>query len=104
MGDFEDSVFEENLEDLNDYRRSLEALYSNAPQVFNERPRNRVVIEKWSENRIFPGSNRSDDVEQCEIPEEYKYKSFEHSRKIDVMLFLGIKRAKSIARAIRDWD
>lgn len=40
-------------------------------------------------------------LQQCDIPEHYK--EFKGAPKVDVMSFLGIKRAEPI-KVQRDWD
>lgn len=39
-------------------------------------------------------------VQQCDIPEEYKVAG----PKVDVMSFLGIRRAEPLVPSMRDWD
>jgi len=106
----EESVFEEQLEDLADYRRRLEALLDAQHVAGGVSERNQPlldskkkgVIEQWLDDKLCPGGVCIEHVEQCEIPEEYK--NSEQSPKVDVMSFLGIKRAEPIGLLIRDWD
>mmetsp|Transcript_1585 Transcript_1585/g.2550 ORF Transcript_1585/g.2550 Transcript_1585/m.2550 type:complete len:215 (+) Transcript_1585:70-714(+) len=55
----------------------------------------------WEEGGSCLGDYCGDDSEQCDIPEHYK--EFKGAPKVDVMSFLGIKRAEPI-QVQRDWD
>ncbi|KAL7528222.1 hypothetical protein ACHAWF_002486 [Thalassiosira exigua] len=61
----------------------------------------RVVLGDWMEweEGTCVGDKCGDDPEQCTIPDEYKVAT----PKVDVMSFLGIKRAEPL-RVHRDWD
>jgi len=55
----------------------------------------------WEEGGSCLGDYCGDESEQCDIPEHYK--EFKDAPKVDVMSFLGIKRAEPI-QVQRDWD
>lgn len=61
----------------------------------------RVVLGDWMEweDGACFGDSCGDDLDQCDIPEEYKVAS----PKVDVMSFLGIRRAEPL-KVMRDWD
>eukprot|EP00573_Skeletonema_grethae_P000897 CAMPEP_0201687998 /NCGR_PEP_ID=MMETSP0578-20130828/1799_1 /ASSEMBLY_ACC=CAM_ASM_000663 /TAXON_ID=267565 /ORGANISM="Skeletonema grethea, Strain CCMP 1804" /LENGTH=215 /DNA_ID=CAMNT_0048172187 /DNA_START=73 /DNA_END=720 /DNA_ORIENTATION=- len=56
---------------------------------------------EWEEGGSCLGDYCGDESEQCDIPEHYK--EFKGAPKVDVMSFLGIKRAEPI-HVQRDWD
>lgn len=61
----------------------------------------RVVLGDWMDwdEGLCSGDTCGDEYDQCDIPEEYKVAS----PKVDVMSFLGIRRAEPL-KVRRDWD
>lgn len=80
--------------------------FTQQQEPFLEKPeRVKIEAEDWSQLAEGPclGDCCGDDCdEQCEIPEDYK-RFADKDIKVDVMAFLGIKRAEPL-RVQRDWD
>mmetsp|Transcript_17116 Transcript_17116/g.32703 ORF Transcript_17116/g.32703 Transcript_17116/m.32703 type:complete len:211 (+) Transcript_17116:125-757(+) len=117
-GRFEDgygTLFFAEDDELHSFVSRLEALYGmnsdssvdgtndKAPKPFWE-DEERLILEgwmDWTEGPCLDECCGFDCDEQCEIPEEYKLTS--EAPKVDVMSFLGIRRAEPL-RVGRDWD
>lgn len=102
---------------LNSYVSRLEAIYDLGSDFYTDDSEDiitsstksqrlleegeRVVLGDWMEwdDGKCVGDSCGDDSDQCEIPESYKVSS----PKVDVMSFLGIRRAEPI-KVQRDWD
>ncbi|KAL9180961.1 hypothetical protein ACHAXT_009766 [Thalassiosira profunda] len=99
---------------ISNYLSRLEALYDRGSDSFVEdhtteeagkarrllQEGDRVILGDWMEWDEGPCSGDScGEEEQCDIPDSYKV----DAPKVDVMAFLGIKRAEPL-HAQRDWD
>jgi hypothetical protein len=113
-------LFAEGIHEMNDFVSRLEALYElDTSDIFRDdtdaAPSNsldskrlleegdRVVLGDWMEWDEGPcyGDTCGGDDDQCDIPEEFKVAA----PKVDVMSFLGIRRAEPIqVQRQRDWD
>jgi len=103
-------------DDLTGYVSRLEAMMDSDFFLHDTRDNSHQLLEEgervvlgdwteWEESTCFDGSCGDDDYDQCDIPEEYKIAA----PKVDVMAFLGIRRAEPLQIQIkytnmRDWE
>mmetsp|Transcript_1127 Transcript_1127/g.2661 ORF Transcript_1127/g.2661 Transcript_1127/m.2661 type:complete len:164 (-) Transcript_1127:147-638(-) len=95
--------------DLNEYITRLETLFregtpgpGQSTDALQE-SKDRVKLDNWIEREGFcVDGNCDDDAEQCAIPEDLQ----NSGPNVDVMEFLGIRRAEPVKRVskVRDWD